>query len=322
MKIPRAIRHASGAFAAAVFLAGCSGASQSLPGVSGPNQQNAFGSWASPKAAKASKLLYVSDNGTNEVYFYSYPKDVLMGTLTGFSDPQGLCVDKAGDVFVANHGAADIIEYAHGGTSPIATLNDPGEEPMGCSVDPTTGNLAVTSAQSLPSRGAGNVAIYPGATGTPTFYSDPNIYNYLYCAYDTKGNLYVDGKTYPSGYDAFGELPSGSSSFNPITLNATINYAIAIQWDHGALVVGNTYENNQIYRFKIKRGNGTEIGSPAALTHGYGVEQFTIDGKVIIGPVPAYPYVAFWNYPAGGLPLKDIGFPGGSAPVGTAISKL
>jgi hypothetical protein len=320
MKIPSAIQCALAALAAAALLTGCSGAAQSLPGSSAASQQNAFRSWTSPKAASASKLLYVSDNGTDEVYFYSYPKNVLMGTLTGFDNPQGLCVDAAGDVFVANYGGDDVIEYAHGGTAPVQTLSDPGEHPMGCSVDPTTGNLAVTSFQSSPSA-PGNVAIYTGATGTPTSYSDPTIHYYLYCAYDSKGNLYVDGKTYPSSEDAFAELPSGSSTFTGISLNATIDYAIAIQWDRGELVVGNTYENNQIYRFKIKHGNGTQIGSPAALTHGYGVEQFWIDGKVLIGPVPAYPYVAFWNYPAGGLPLKDIGFPGGSAPVGVTISK-
>lgn len=263
-------------------------------------------------------FIYVSDRGTNEVYAYSYRNKVLRGTLTGFNSPDGLCVDAAGDVFITEYLNQDIIEYAHGGTTPIATLNDAGERPMACAIDPTTGNLAVTNFQNI-SHASGNVAIYQAASGTPTLYSDPNIYNYLYCVYDTKGNLYVDGKTY-NGLDRFAELPGNSATFTDITLNATINYAEDIQWKNGELVVGNTYENNQIYWFKIKNGNGIQIGYPAALTHGYGVLQFWIHGKVLIGALPAYPNVSFWNYPAGGLPIYDIGFGGSSMPVGVAVS--
>ena len=69
--------------------------------------------------------------------------------LSDSNSPYGECVDKAGDVFVAdfggNTGTPAILEYAHGGTKPIATLSDPGYYPESCSIDPTTGNLAVTN---------------------------------------------------------------------------------------------------------------------------------------------------------------------------------
>ena len=45
----------------------------------------------------------------------------------------------------ANDGASQMVEYAHGGTSSIATLGDPSEYPEGCAVDPATGNLAVAN---------------------------------------------------------------------------------------------------------------------------------------------------------------------------------
>lgn len=54
----------------------------------------------------------------------------MKGTLTGFVRPQGECVDNAGDVFTADNGASNIADYAHGGTSPIAVLNDPGYVPL------------------------------------------------------------------------------------------------------------------------------------------------------------------------------------------------
>ena len=333
MKTSSTIHWTLSTFAAAAVLAGCSSAAQAPLNPSGPpgsNQQlvsarpfdmraltrDRSGSWMSPNAKGA--LIYISDRGTNEVYTYSYKSRALVGTLTGFNTPAGLCTDSAGDVFVTEYTGADILEYAHGGTTRIATLSDTGEKPMGCSIDAATGNLAVTNFQNA-SRASGDVAIYQDASGTPTLYSDPNIYNYLYCVYDTKSNLYVDGKTY-NGLDAFTELANNSATFTDITLNPTISYAEDIQWKSGKLVVGNTYENNQIYWFKIKKGVGNAVGYPAALTHGYGVQQFAIYGKVLIGALPSYPNVSFWNYPAGGLPLYDIGFGGNSEPVGVVVS--
>src|SRR5580692_4951794 len=47
-------------------------------------------SWMSP-AAKRSKLLYVSSVLSNDVYAYAYSTQKLVGTLTGFKTPYGLC---------------------------------------------------------------------------------------------------------------------------------------------------------------------------------------------------------------------------------------
>lgn len=126
--------------------------------------------------SRASDLLYISDDGTDDVYAYSYPHIELKGPLTGFVRPHGECVDNAGEVFIADNGASNIIEYAHGGTSPIAVLSDPGYVPSACSVDPTSGNLAVTNVET-PSGGQGTVVIYKHATGRPkAYYPDPEIF--------------------------------------------------------------------------------------------------------------------------------------------------
>ena len=86
--------------------------------------------------------------------------------ITGLSGPDGICSDKKGDIWVANNLAADVVEYKHGGTSPKATLSDPNVYPVGCSVDPMTGNLAVTNIFTT-SGGQGSVAVYAGAAGRP-----------------------------------------------------------------------------------------------------------------------------------------------------------
>jgi len=69
-----------------------------------------------------------------------------MSPLANFT---GLCVDAQGNVFVPTWQGESgtrgyVYEFAHGGSTPIATLSDPGGA-FGCSVDLTTGNLAVTN---------------------------------------------------------------------------------------------------------------------------------------------------------------------------------
>ena len=124
-------------------------------------------SWMSPDA-KEQQLLYVSDQKTDDVYVYSYPTGKLVGTLTGFAAPYGQCTDKSGNVFITQFDASDVTEYAHGGTNPIKTLDTAGEYPVGCSVDPKTGNLAV--AKFISDNYPGGIFVLAHATGTPTEY--------------------------------------------------------------------------------------------------------------------------------------------------------
>ena len=104
---------------------------------------NAARSWMAPDAKRTTSLLYVADQGANDVNVYSYPRGTLKGTLTGFQTPSGVCSNKAGDVFILNGNGTTVEVYKHGGSSPIRTLDLPGYPELNCSVDPTTGNLAL-----------------------------------------------------------------------------------------------------------------------------------------------------------------------------------
>ena len=134
-----------------IILAGCGGAQNANAGAVprttvGVRARHAT-SWMA-SAASSGDLLYVSDAGSNAVDVYSYPERVKVGQLSGLGMPGGLCVDGAGDIFVTNiaaSGTSSIVEFAHGGTAPIQTLNDPGMEPSGCAVNPVTGDLAVVN---------------------------------------------------------------------------------------------------------------------------------------------------------------------------------
>jgi hypothetical protein len=60
-------------------------------------------SWMSPEAKKAKALLYVTDGADNDAYVYTYLKGKLIGTLTFRYSPNGMSVDRKGDVFVTGN---------------------------------------------------------------------------------------------------------------------------------------------------------------------------------------------------------------------------
>lgn len=164
---------------AAFFQAGCGGSQPPIgaPGEAQPSvrqsspfsdaRRNAVAgakndessSWMAPDV-QTQDLLYVTN--TKTVTVYSYPKGKLEGTLRVGYLPHGECVDKKGDVFVTNLDNAQIVEYAHGGKKPILVLHSPSSDPAGCAIDPTTGDLAVSSLGFGP---YGSVAIYKRARG-------------------------------------------------------------------------------------------------------------------------------------------------------------
>ena len=105
-------------------------------------------------AAKAD-LAYVAD-GNGEVVVFNFSNDSLAGYALPL-DPKGDCVDKKGDVFVADFGALKVDEYAHGGKKPIAVIDTSPYQPYACSVDlkkrkPGMANYGTTT------KGAGNIA--------------------------------------------------------------------------------------------------------------------------------------------------------------------
>lgn len=272
-----------------------------------------------PRSAQPDRkgdLLYISDFLNDDVYVFSYPKTdgSLEGTLTGFDNPAGLCVDAKGDLFVTNDSAADILEYAHGGTKPIATLELSGGYPYGCSVDPATGNLAVTSTRT-------GVAIYADAKGTPTSYTISGIDYYWLCTYDDEGNLFVDGANGSGGFE-LAELPSGSSGFKIIALNQTITPNVngsGVQWDGTHLAIGSGFSSTTIERVKVSGSKGKIVGS-TPLGQAGPILQFFIANKLVIGPNYGSEDVGFWKYPAGGSPTKLITGDEFDFPIGAAVS--
>lgn len=272
---------------------------------------------SSDRETMSSKLLYVA-TALAGVKIFSYPKGTLVGTLSGFSLPFGLCSDKEGDVFVVDQGAQKIFEYAHGGTTPIAVLNAYGNYPNGCYVDPSTGNLAVAGGGDFM---GGNVAIYHNASGSPTLYTDTHVDAFYWCTYDSSGNLFVNGGPGPTFW--LDELPSGANALITIAVNQQITGGGAVQWDGRYLAIGNPHGRGAgtrgpttIFQVQISGSSGTVKKKIELYTKrtnrnpGYDA-QFWIQGNTVISPMTPNKDVGFWDYPTGGKNRKTIKVAGG-----------
>jgi hypothetical protein len=261
-------------------------------------------SWMAPGAA-SQDLLYIANSTT--VTVYSYPSGQHLGTLHGFYAPQGECVDKNGDVFITNFGGGQIFEYAHAGTRRIATLKSPAAGPIGCSVGATTGSLAVSAF-------GGIVAIYKNARGKPTTYTDAQIAKFYWCAYDSDGNLFVDGQDSDSGF-RFAELPKGGGAFVDITLNQAIGWPAGVQW-HGDRVAVGDQNSPVIYEFKISGKRGSKVDSTPLGSRAEYIKQFWIEKLTLIAPneyatgsgskLKIHFNVLYFKYRAGGKASKLI----------------
>jgi hypothetical protein len=281
-------------------------------------------SWMSPSAMTSKALLYISDAGTFEVHAYAFPSLKLMGTLTGFSRPQGECSDKDGDVWITNTNGQNVLEYAHGGTSAIADLADPAGYPAGCAVDPSTGDLAVTNLYDI--SGSGEVLVYKNARGTPRPYSNHALHYCYFDAYDQNGNLYVSGTSLGGTY-LLAMLKPGGTSLSRMTLTGgTIYFPGGVAWSGSSLVLGDQKCRDErascLYRASVS-GMTAHITGMMALKDACDVAQTAIADERVAGGDYEYcgarrSSVDIWPYPGGGTPSKrgDV-----ETPVGATISK-
>jgi hypothetical protein len=306
-------------FATCVIGAVLSGCSEAGSPIGAPITQGMSRSWMTP-TAKKNGLLYISDAFGDFVNVYSYPKGQLVGTLTGFGLPLGECADTQGDVYVVDSANGVVDEYAHGGTSPIATFNAARKGLLGCSVDPLTGNLAVTSlyTASLSSE----LVVFPaGQHDKPTGYLDSKIYDMSFCGYDNAGNLFVDGYSSPSGGFQLAELPYGGDTLTNLTLRPADELTSPgnVQWDRHFLAVGNS--TDVIYQIAINPSEQVAyiVGS-TPLNGAEDVVQFWVQGKRVVGPDAQEALVYFWRYPKGGTPLNYLSGGGLAEPFGAAVS--
>jgi hypothetical protein len=267
--------------------------------------------------AVSQPLLYVSNSEQASVNVYSgflSKHPTVVGQLTGFEYPYGACVDATGNVYITDEYAVDVVEYAHGASTPLKTLALTGT-PIGCAVDPVTGDLAVSvweDSQGYNTRGG--VFIFSNASGTPALYTDPDLWQMWPPAYDSKGNLFLLG--YNPTVELV-ELPRGGSGFEQISLGVQINAPGSVLWDGRDLyAVDQQYQGGSstaVYRIAIAGTTGTvrhtTILSDTCSGSAADVVQPLIIGKIIFGPNHACTNrFDYWSNARGGNPKRSMPF--------------
>jgi hypothetical protein len=302
------------AFVAIAGCGGSSGAPTATTAVEPAILNNAHArAWMSARGVR-SNLLYVSDTISSAIFVYTYPGLKLAGYLPTGSEPAALCVDKAQNVWVTLSSNV-LLEYAHGATSPFASLGSPKIDPLNCAVDPRSGDLAVSG---YGDNGGPQLEVYRNARGKPTLLSPTN--GAAACTYDHAGNLYVDGYTEQANL-TIAMLPRGSSKFQYFQTSTLMKFPGNVQWDGKYLAVGDQ-ATNTIYRFDVAASGATEIGS-LTLDQSTGIGQFYIYRKRIIAPTSLLETenggtLSIYNYPAGGTRIRTLR--NMSLPVGAVIS--
>ena len=307
---------AFGTIAATVMLAGCGGTVvEPRPLAPYSSAVARGGSWMSPDAGGKS-LLYVSTSSS--VLVYDYGTTTQVGTLSYFSHAAGECTDSIGNVYVTNWGAADVLEFAHGGSKPIKTLIDPSPYPIDCAIDPSTGDLTVINQYGQSEYSPGNVAIYAGAKGRPKTYKIKGFVTYMSGSYDAGGNLLASGFPTSSGDALFAMLEKGGKAFKAVSLQRSGNFKWPgyVRWDGEYFDVEWNYFGVSLFEwYTIENYQGTYQGYMLTEESGEGSGPFWL-GR-IGGPkslsranqLVAAEYwdgVIGWNYPRGGSYIFDI----------------
>lgn len=283
------------------------------------------------EAAKQNDLIYVSSDdssqvGFADVYVFTFPKGQLVGRLTGFTSPSGMCTGTNGDIFVPDYAQAVIYQYHHGEARPTNVFSDSGAFPIACSINAETGDLIVSNG--FGPGNTGSLAIYRGARGPAQIVSDYQFFEFFGVSYDSEGNAFV--ATYDNNLQlAFVELKKGSSSLREVSMPRLhgANGLVDVSWDGTYVALGNVSTNNVVYRMRIKN-YAAHVEGKTLLRGAKRLEQFLVTEvdpkdrrpyKVLVGPNYDGVDVDFWAYPAGGDPVKSLR--GIAQPAGTALSR-
>jgi hypothetical protein len=301
------IRHAFCIAAASGMLSACAMPQSATGPAASPAQRSAV----LPNSKSGDALIFAGIKRYVEVY--SFPDGAYQSKFTIKGAIAGMCSDSGGNVFIAAgprvasaNGTGTVYEYAHD-SSPVADLGVPAHEvPVACSSDPTTGNLAVSAQNSR--NFAPEILIYSNASGSPAVYASSALGANPQLAYDDRGNLFAT-----SGSNVGAELAAGSNSFATITFAKTLGPVAHVQWDgtYWALQSLDASKHNgekifeRIFRLQIsgsvaKLAGFTRFAGWPAKDPG----QSWIQGSTILGT--PYSDIDFWNYPAGGKPVKTV----------------
>jgi hypothetical protein len=283
---------------AAALFAGCGAQNAATL----PQAHSTAHSRARGTSASYADLLYVTA-GNQGVAVLTYPQGKFLEYIS--NDAVGLCSDASGNVWLTTY-SGYAVEYAHGGSTPIADLY------VGfpafvtdCSVDATTGSVALI----VPSTPGGFVMVFPPSGGTGIQYTTP--FTSSHCAYDNNGNLFIAGFAVTSDDLKIAELPKGGSNFSTLSIDKTGKADGSIHWDGKYMAVSTqASEGHVVYRFTVQGSQATVVQTVRFTRQVTGF--FWIQGHVLIAARRVRgdrfnPAIALWHYPRGGRAFSVLG---------------
>ena len=317
-------------------VAGCGG---TVPQAGLPHVAQSRGAGAADSSS-IDKLLYVAST-EREVLVYDYETHAPVQRLHVEDPANGFCVDRIGDVWILEYGdvKSPVVEYPHGGTVPLRKLRSNGT-PVGCAVDPTSGNLAVANLETKSGRSTLQIFRPSGERGIA--YKINACSSMFSAAYDHNGNLYIEGSD-PDDRSALCELPHGGNKLRPVTANVEFRSRLGVMWDgkHITLAARHLGGPLQTIIYQMAEdasGNLKKVGSTLLRDSGCGVtstmQPFIVGKKntpantaqgneVVAVNFGAHcgSNLEFWSYPAGGNFKSRVGvFHFFEPKVGAAVS--
>jgi WD40 repeat protein len=298
----RCCRGALGIGVSAAFLGACS-AQGNLPQAS-PFLAKTVAA-TSTKSAVHGALLYIASE-TGEVYAYTYPGGKLVNSFKTAERAGDLCSDADGNVWVVESAGSsepgNIVEYAHGGTTPIGTLSDD-EDPQDCAVDPTTGNLAVADDYYA------TIAIFEKAQGQPTYYSSVGSVGIpQLVTYDSAGDLFLSARR----MNNYGWLPHNGSHIEPFKIKSGKSRQ-GLQWDGQYLTV---MTFTMLNRYQVVGSAGQKVGAIKGFSACDG-RYWISEGTGLACTNYSDGTAAIYKYPSGSLLT---GISGLASPYGITVS--
>jgi hypothetical protein len=285
--------------------------------------------------ASAHALIFVSDtpDGVIDIYPQAGKSQKLAGQITGLSQPQGLSVDAARNLYVANTNGSNVLVYAPPyNKSPSLTLDDSGQFPADVAVS-AAGVVAVTNICSAPHCRADTASVSFYAKGSTTAcatVSDDtigvfNLVRVNFAGFDASGNLYIDGND-PYNEASFGIVQGGcqATSIVHILPSPTFSFFFpgTVQVNQAGQIAIVDLAQEAIATFAPPVNGG--FGNPVSVTtltgssHAVSFALLASGNDLYTADSGGSGSSSEYAYPAGGAAAKTIAV--GGQPVGVAVS--
>ncbi|HEX8816850.1 MAG TPA: hypothetical protein VF753_15235 [Terriglobales bacterium] len=272
---------------------------------------------------QAGASIFTSDYEDNAVWWYDTKGD-LLGTITNnLLNPQGLVTDAKNNLYVADTGNSNLLIYAKPYTKTPKTLDASGWYPVG--ISQFNNGEWVAAANIFATNGdAGSVLIYRYNKLVRTI-TNSSFFEYYFCAFDSKGNLFVDGRD-DNGNTILGVVLSataGGSTLKVISTGNTIEFPGGIAVNASGQVAIDDQDASTVYTYNgLAHGS---LGNPIKTTPLSGVGDgvnfaFMGGGKTLWVADAVNLNLTQYNYPKGGSSINTITPSGAGLLIGVAVT--